>query len=345
MDSLKSAMLGGCFTAILTATGAAHASPYLTFDIPGAGTGWAQGTSPAAIGGDSILAGTYVDTNNVQHAFFGAAETGLVTFDAPGAGTDPYEGTTANGVNADGVVAGSVDDNGRTHGFVRDASGNFQVFDADNNEHTYAWAINNKGVVTGYTDSEAYVRAADGTITTFSVPGAQATYAMAINGKGVVAGYYLDNSFNEHGFIRSPKGKTLVIFDTPGFASTEVRSIDSKGDVVGIASNRGQFQPFLRTPDGTQTIFSPAGCTRAWAESINFDGVITGYCLDSHNVYHSWVRQPGGTITMYDVPGAGTGGTQGTLAAAIAPNGKSVGFFVDSNGIYHGYRRNADPQP
>ena len=53
------------------------------------------------------------------------------------------------------------------------------------------------------------------------------------------------------------------------------------------------------------------------------------------------MRQPDGTITMYDVPGAGTGGTLGTLACAIAPNGKSVGFFVDNNGIYHGYRRNA----
>jgi hypothetical protein len=42
------------------------------------------------------------------------------------------------------------------------------------------------------------------------------------------------------------------------------------------------------------------------------------------------------------VPGAGTGIAQGTNPIAIAANGKSVGNFIDGNGAYHGYRRNAN---
>src|ERR1700743_166649 len=126
MRYLKATALG--VLALLAGASAAEAGFYQTFDIPGAGTGRYQGTYPKAIGGGRFVAGYYMDGGNVSHGFLGIAGSGIVTFDAPGAGTDAYQGTSANGVNAAGIITGTVTGATDTKGFVRDASGNFQVF-------------------------------------------------------------------------------------------------------------------------------------------------------------------------------------------------------------------------
>jgi len=58
------------------------------------------------------------------------------------------------------------------------------------------------------------------------------------------------------------------------------------------------------------------------------------------------VRARDGTITNYDVPGAGTGMYQGTNACwfipawgGINPAGTVTGFYADSNNVYHGFLR------
>ena len=51
------------------------------------------------------------------------------------------------------------------------------------------------------------------------------------------------------------------------------------------------------------------------AGSINSGGQISGYYLDSNDVYHAFVRAPNGTFTSFDAPGAGTGPYQGTQSA------------------------------
>ena len=58
------------------------------------------------------------------------------------------------------------------------------------------------------------------------------------------------------------------------------------------------------------------------------------------------MRARDGTITNYDVPGAGTGMYQGTNACwfipawgGINPAGTVTGFYADSNNVYHGFLR------
>src|SRR5438132_975546 len=45
------------------------------------------------------------------------------------------------------------------------------------------------------------------------------------------------------------------------------------------------------------------------------------------------------TLTTFDVPGAGTGASQGTFAASISSEGEIAGSFSDSRLVNHGFAR------
>ena len=63
--------------------------------------------------------------------------------------------------------------------------------------------------------------------------------------------------------------------------------------------------------------------------AINPVGTITGYYLDSSNVYHGFLRAKDGSITTIDAPGAGTGPGQGTVTNTINPAGAIAGYYCD----------------
>ena len=49
------------------------------------------------------------------------------------------------------------------------------------------------------------------------------------------------------------------------------------------------------------------------------------------------MRTPGGSITRFEAPGAGTAPYQGTYAWTINNGGTSAGFYVDAYQAYHGF--------
>ena len=60
---------------------------------------------------------------------------------------------------------------------------------------------------------------------------------------------------------------------------------------------------------------------------------------------HGFVRPPGGPITTFDAPGAGTGVNQGTNMASyegLNPAGVLVVWYTDVNYVNHGYVRAPD---
>jgi hypothetical protein len=61
-------------------------------------------------------------------------------------------------------------------------------------------------------------------------------------------------------------------------------------------------------------------------------------------VTHGYVRSPDGRITTFDVPGAGTDGSQyqGTVPEAINDTGIITGEYIDSNDVQHGFVRASD---
>jgi hypothetical protein len=44
-------------------------------------------------------------------------------------------------------------------------------------------------------------------------------------------------------------------------------------------------------------------------------------------------------MTMIDVPGAGTGPHQGTFPSDVNPAGAITGYYIDADGVYHGFLR------
>ena len=156
-----------------------------------------------------------------------------------------------------------------------------------------------------------FLRTPDGVITTFDVPGAgtgpgQGTFAGNINPSKAIAGRYVDSNNVTHGFLRVPDG-TFTTFDAPN---------------AGTGPGQGTF------------VFT--------VSCLNPAGAIAGTSVDASDVFHGILRAPDGTMTMFDVPGAGTGPVQGTLTFGINQAGTIEGDYVDSSDVNHGFVRASD---
>lgn len=109
------------------------------------------------------------------------------------------------------------------------------------------------------------------------------------------------------------------------------------------------YHGFLRTPEGAITTFDAPGAGTGSGqgtfvssiEGINPAGAISGGYTDDNNVLHGFVRDPDGTITTFNAPGAGTN-SQGTNCGGINPAGTSPGNYIDSSGVNHGFVRAVD---
>src|SRR4029434_6700405 len=75
---------------------------------------------------------------------------------------------------------------------------------------------------------------------------------------------------------------------------------------------------------------------------LNAGGAITAASLDANDVYHGVMREPNGTMTTCDVPGAGTVPFQGTLPLGINEAGTIEGVYVDPSDVQHGFVRASD---
>ena len=169
---------------------------------------------------------------------------------------------------------------------------------------TRPFSINPAGTSAGYYNDASgvfhgFLRTPDGVITTFDIPGAgtgpgQVTFAGNINPAEAIAGRYVDASDVAHGFLRARTAPSLrLMLRTPAQAPA-------------------------RAP-----LFLPAFASTPPGRSRQLP-------LDASDVYHGVLRAPDGTITTFDVPGAGTGPFQGTLPLGINQAGTIEGDYIDS---------------
>ena len=153
--------------------------------------------------------------------------------------------------------------------------------------------------------------------TTFDAPGAgtgsgQGTIPGSNNSVGAITGWFIDPSGVNHGFLRAPDG-TITTFDAPG---------------AGAGPGQGTLT-FTNNPVG-----AVAGIYIIGAGLPGFFG--------TSGVSHGFLRAPDGTITTFDVPGAGTGSGQGTVAFAPNPAGAIAGYNIDASTVAHGFLRARD---
>ena len=92
---------------------------FITFDVPGAGTGSGHGTFAFSINPAETITGFYVDASGLAHGFVRARDGAITTFDAPGAGTGINQGTLPSMPNPPGAIVGSfLDASNAFHGFL-----------------------------------------------------------------------------------------------------------------------------------------------------------------------------------------------------------------------------------
>lgn len=188
----------------------------------------------------------------------------------------------------------------------------FTAFDAPSALDTFPSDIDNAGRIAGIltelpaTIQRAFIREVNGAISVFDVPGTSTATtiltfsgsgATGINDAGQLAGIFSDGT-HIRGFVRAADGTTYTDFDVPGFVNMFTGAMNASGAVVGAATNSTGIDP----PDVSFT---------------------------------SFLRNPDGTFTIFDVPGAINSGTQ---AGGINDNGDIVGFFEDAVGT-HGFLR------
>lgn len=244
--------------------------------------------------------------------------------------------TTVDGLNDHGVSVGSFSNNGfSSNAFVRDTGGAITAFDVPGSTSTYGMGIDNGGLVVGYylsgSDVHSYVRSTDGTFSIYDVPGSTSTWGNAINDQGQIAGtYQLGNTLDYHGFVRAADG-TLTTFDVPGASWTFAQGISNSGQVVGYYFDGFGFHAFTRAADGTFTKFDVPGSLSSYAWGVNDSGQIVGYSIINSYftssgfvfIYSGYVRDPGGTITTFDVPGSAS-----TVGQGINNEGQLVGNYT-----------------
>jgi hypothetical protein len=93
----------------------AKAATITPFDVPGAGTGYGQGTFPAAINPAGAITGSYADASSFYHGFLRARNGTFTKFDPTGS-----TGTSPSAINPAGEITGNYTDaNGTAHGFLR----------------------------------------------------------------------------------------------------------------------------------------------------------------------------------------------------------------------------------
>lgn len=285
---------------------------------------------------------------------FGSPPAQYTIFDAQGAGTQSGEGTLPDGLNDSSVSTGYyIDGSGNLHGFVRAADGTITTFDAAGpSSETQPTAINRRGEVVGLFMNpkklmveRAFLRSTNGIIKKYSAGGIN-NGASGLNDKGFAIGDYVRKNRSVVGYLRGADGAITDLRDPKAgkgeFEGTSPLAINDGGVITGLYSRQSGTYGFVRSADGTFTNFHIAGAggfVGVYPDALNESGLITGYYTDSNDVFHGFVRDPEGTITSFDAPGAGTGAYQGTFAGSIASDGTIAGSYTDANNISHGFLR------
>jgi hypothetical protein len=267
---------------------------FVTFDVPGA----VNGTFVGSINDGGAITGSYGDNiGSGFHGFIRAGDGSFVTFNVPGV----FIFQPSFFINARGEVAGSYfDENFVQHSFLREPNGTLTKFDPPGGVNgSFPSTITPEGAILGvYFDAggfdtrfngHGFQRESSGTFTVITgpvgLPGQWDPYisfgaVLSRTPGGEIAGTYFlpiaENPFggNYRVFLLSKNGQ-YTTFDAADYLPCCIFSspsgITPAGTVVGTLNDgHNVYRGFLRTPDGTLTVFDAPG-----AGTGNFQGTVT----------------------------------------------------------------------
>jgi hypothetical protein len=313
-----------------------------SIDAPDAGTHRNQGTVATSINGFNFITGWYIDNAGARHGFLRQNGGAITEFDPPS-----MTETFPTAINGSFQILGyaSRTGGGRTHehGFLRSRFGQYDAVDVPGAVDTLPYAMNDSGQIAGgYDDSvgrlHGFLRDTNGNYTILNVPDqgtntTLATTAKAINANGLITGYYADSLGVNHGFVRDPSGN-YVSFDAPGAggSGTFPDSINGSGAITGSYSDDNFVaHSFVRDASGNLVSFDVPGANQTFAESINDSGTIVGQ-VSKGTGFAAFRRDSLGNFGLLSVPVENAGSS----AANITGN-RITGYYVDVNGVSHGF--------
>jgi hypothetical protein len=237
----------------------------------------------------------------------------------------PYLTIVPSGINDNGEITGTVtvSFSGAVHGFFRDQSGSFTLFDAPGATSTTAKAINSHGEVTGYftstnptnpalTITSGFTRSRQGQFSVFGTLFGDPCDPLptAINDNGDVAGTCRYKTSLRWAKDTTQEGPTMhpdvvqVFVDTAGFIRYDHTILYPYPAMVlfdQVNSSESQFQT---GPDDTHiALFIDAGYSpgilpsvRTHVTGINADGAVSGYTdvFGGRGARYGFVRDPWG---------------------------------------------------
>lgn len=145
-----------------------------TFDVPGASSGYLQGTFAWAINDSGVVVGTYSTAITTFHGFLRDTAGNFTTFDIPGETIGGYS-LGPQGINAQEQIAGIALGSPGVNGFLGVADGTFSVF-TPNGGDTQHVGVNSVGEAAGtYADTavgalHGFSRDSSGNLATFDSP-------------------------------------------------------------------------------------------------------------------------------------------------------------------------------
>ncbi len=184
--------------------------------------------------------------------------------------------------------------------------------------------------------SSATVSPANSRYKFFVISPPHSPYAVAdgINNDRVVSGYYLDQSSVYHGFVFS--GGQFRTVDYPGAAYTLLYGVSNQGEAIGYYNDG--------TADHVITYSVSSGAWGSLPDIPNYS-LNQGYCINDGgaavgNAYEgstsvAWIWDPGtSSYSFFVAPGAAA---NGTFPSCLNDKNEIVGYYADSNGVYHGF--------
>lgn len=270
----------------------------------------------------------------------------VTTIDVPGAGsTFPLD------INAAGIIVGRYVLAGRTHGFLRNPSGDVTTIDFPGASFTAATSINDRGDIVGQyglptapTQRHGFLLR-DGEFTSFDPSGSTFTNALGINERGDIVGRYCTLAVcrppgrgDFRGFLLHDGEFTLL--DVPGAADTDPFSINGREQIAGgFLTADGQNQIFLLTNGEFTAIAPPNGQPVSLDKGgMNERGDIVGTYCDAAlpcsialTGTHGFLISANGFTTI-DIPGAFA-----SAASGINARGDIVGGYSAYGSRFHGF--------
>jgi hypothetical protein len=164
------------------------------------------------------------------------------------------------------------------------------------------------------------------------------TIAFGINSSQTVTGFWLDSSGVEHGFVGPASGAKYKSFDAPTDPNTQARGISPNGTITGIDNSTGTpttYIPFERTPHGVITTVTMGGTALNYlVQGINKKNIFTGSYDNSSSQVIAYIGKNAAYTKTIKLKGIKTTGVAGR---GTDDNGDIVGWYLDTNGVQHGF--------